>query len=266
MDFVSYRLWAEFEPAIGQEDSHCLMKRGWRWVQESEPPAKSSVPVLETIWQKVGKLAQQGVYEFHQDPLLLKHPRGVDRVADRLYLYYEVLPIRQRVMQILQRYRTHPYLQGREIILLHRGDERIPSPLRLQVGNYHFHLFAVFDCIVRESDGKLHIIDFKTGQADFDRRQAYVYLLAASVLYPDRLAIASFYNLETGHTSETIGATPAKLAAVTEKLARISQLHQSQLQAYRSQPQDFDRIFPPHPGPHCRYCEFNYRCQYDSTR
>jgi hypothetical protein len=116
--------------------------------------------------------------------------------------------------------------------------------------------------MVREADGRLHIIDFKTGQADFDRRQAYVYLLAASILYPDRAVIASFYNLETEMASETIAATPAKLTALTQKLARIAQLHQSQLQEYRSHPQDFDRLFPPHPGSHCRHCVSNYRCSY----
>jgi PD-(D/E)XK nuclease superfamily len=210
----------------------------------------------------VGALAQQGVSEFHRNPLLFKHPHGVDRVADRVYLYYEILPIRQRVMQILDRYRRNPYLHDRDIILLNKGDEPIPAPLPLQVKDYHFHLVAAFDCIVRESDGRLHIIDFKTGQADFDRRQAYVYLLAASILYPDRAVIASFYNLETEIASETIAATPAKLTALTHKLAHIAQLHQSQLQKYRSQPQDFDRIFPPHPGSHCRYCISNYRCSY----
>jgi hypothetical protein len=238
------------------------MQRGFRWVQKFEPIEQPPVPVMATIWQKVGNLAQQGVYEFHQDPLLLKHTRGVDRVADRLYLYYEILPIRQRVMQILHRYRTNPWLQRKDIILLTRGDEPIPPPIPLQVGNYQFNLLAAFDCIVREADGRLHIIDFKTGQADFDRRQAYVYLLAASILYPDRSAIASFYNLETGLSSEVITASAAKLTSLTHKLARIAQLHQSQLQSYRSQPQDFDRIFPPHPGNHCRYCLFNYRCTY----
>ncbi len=61
-----------------------------------------------------------------------------------------------------------------------------------------------------EADGRIHIIDFKTGQADFDRRQAYVYLLAAKMLYPDREAIASFYNLETGVSSEVITTNAAK--------------------------------------------------------
>lgn len=262
MNFVSYHLWSELEPAIGQEDSHCPMKRGFRWVQPTESTPRSIPPAMETIWQKVGLLAQQGVYEFYRDPLLLKHPRGVDRVADRLYLHYEIVPIRQRVMQILHRYRDRPWLHDRHIILLMRGDEPIPPPIPLQEGDYQFHLRSAFDCIVGEADGRIHIIDFKTGQADFDRRQAYVYLLAAKILYPDREAIASFYNLETGVSSEVITTSIAKLRRLTSKLARIAQLHQSQLQEYRSRVADFELLFPPHPGSHCRYCSFNYRCNY----
>jgi len=40
-----------------------------------------------------------------------------------------------------------------------------------------------------EPDGTLHILDFKTGKSEFDRRQAYVYLLAAKYLYPNRSAV-----------------------------------------------------------------------------
>ncbi len=262
MDFASYHLWSQFEPALGWEDSHCQMQRGWRWVQKSADGEPRATPVIETIWQKVGNLAQQGVYEFHRDRILLKHPRGIDRVADQLYLYYEIAPVRQRVMRILQQYQTAPFLVGREIILLNRGDEPIPAPIELQVGDYRFQLFAVFDCVVQEADGGLHIIDFKTGQADFDRRQAEVYLLASSYLYPDRPVVASFYNLETMTRSELITATPDRLATITSKLAEIARCHQQQLQAYHERGASFDRLFPPNPGSRCRTCQFNYLCTY----
>ncbi|MFM2304677.1 MAG: hypothetical protein RLZZ135_2089 [Cyanobacteriota bacterium] len=265
MNFASYQLWSQFEPALGWEDTHCQMQRGWRWTQPATPTELQTSPVIETIWQKVGKLAQQGVYEFHQDPLLLKHPRGVDRVADRLYLYYEVAPVRQRVMRILQQYQAEPWLVDRDILVLNRGDESIPDPIEIQIAEDRFQLFAAFDCLVREPDGQIHMIDFKTGQADFDRRQAYVYLLAISYLYPDQDAVASFYNLETNTRSALIIATSAELAQVAAKLAEIARLHQQQLQAYRDQPDYFDRLFPPHPGNHCRYCPFNYLCTYAAS-
>ena len=261
MDFASYHLWSQFEPGLGWEDSHCQMQRGWRWVQKSGVTQVKS-PVMETVWQKVGNLAQQGVYEFHMDRFLLKHPKGVDRVADKLYLYYEVAPVRQRVIKILQQYQQNPWLQDRDIMLLTRGDEPIPPPVELHLADYQFQLFAAFDCMIREADGRIHIIDFKTGQADFDFRQADVYLLACSYLYPDRSAIASFYNLETMTSSEPIAVTPDRLASTIDKLATIAKLHQHQLQAYLDRPADFDQLFPPHPGNHCLACQFNYLCAY----
>jgi hypothetical protein len=269
MDFASYHLWSQFEPALGWEDTHCQMQRGWRWTQRSTSLEAQGSPIAETIWHKVGKLAQQGVYEFHQDPLLLKHPRGSELVADRLYLYYEIATVRDRVMRILQQYQAAPLLLGQDILILNRGDEPIPPPIKLQVADYHFQLFAAFDCIIRCHSGadplahhQIHIIDFKTGLADPDRRQADVYLLACSYLYPDLDAVASFYNLETMTSSELITATGDRLATIAHKLAQIAKLHQQQLQEYNSQTDCFERLFPPHPGSHCRSCPFNYRCDY----
>ena len=261
MDFASYHLWSQFEPALGWEDSHCQMQRGWRWTQKSRH--ESQIPAFtETVWQKVGKLAQQGIYEFHQEPLLLKHPRGSERVADRLYLYYEIAAVRDRVMQMLQQYQADPWLLSREILLLNRGDEPIPDPIEIQIDGGSFQLLAAFDCIVRTNDRQIQIIDFKTGLAAPDRRQADVYLLACSYLYPDLEAVASFYNLETMTSSEAITATPDRLDEIALKLAQIAQLHQQQLQVYQNEPDAFERIFPAHPGTHCRACQFNYFCDY----
>ena len=262
MDFASYHLWSQFEPALGWEDTHCQMQRGWRWTQKSRLDEPQLAPLTETIWQKVGKLAQQGVYEFHQDPLLLRHPRGSERVADRLYLYYELAVVRDRVMEILQQYQANPLLLGKDILVLNRGDEPIPAPIEVRVDEDRFQLFAAVDCMIRSNDRQIQIIDFKTGLADFDRRQADVYLLACSYLYPDLEVVAVFYNLETMTSSELITATPARLEEIARKLAQIAKLHQQQLQAYQLSPDCFDRLFPAHPGTHCRYCAFNYRCNY----
>jgi hypothetical protein len=262
LEFASYNLWSQFEPALGWEDTHCQMQRGWRWTQKPRTDNPQLPQFQETIWQKVGKLAQQGVYEFHQDPLLLKHPRGSDRVADRLYLYYEIAAVRERVMTILRQYQTNPWLVGQDILVLNRGDEPMPAPIDIHFTGATFQLFAAFDCIVRSSDRQIQIIDFKTGLADFDRRQADVYLLACKYLYPDVEAVASFYNLETMTSSELITATPDRLDEIACKLAQIAKLHQHQLQEYQLDPNCFDRVFPAHPGTHCRACDFNYRCAY----
>jgi PD-(D/E)XK nuclease superfamily len=262
MNFASYHLWSQFEPALGWEDSHCQMQRGWRWTQKSQRDDSHIATFTETVWQKVGKLAQQGIYEFHQEPLLLKHPRGSDRVADRLYLYYEIAAVRDRVRQILQQYQAHPWLLDRDVILLNRGDEPIPAPISISVDGDFFQLFAAFDCIVRASNRQIQIIDFKTGVAAPDLRQADVYLLACSYLYPDLEAVASFYNLETMTSSELITATPDRLHQTARKLAQIATLHQQQIQEYQNDPTAFDRLFLAHPGTHCRACDFNYCCAY----
>jgi PD-(D/E)XK nuclease superfamily len=278
MEFASYHLWSQFEPALGWEDTHCQMQRGWRWTQTARSDDSQLIPFTETIWQKVGKLAQQGVYEFHRDPLLLKHPRGCERVADRLYLYYEVAVVRDRVMQILQQYQADPWLRDREIIMLNRGDEPIPPAIEVCINKDKFYLYAAFDCIIRsivgvasalrnrdsvaQSRQQIQIIDFKTGIAEPDLRQADVYLLAGSYLYPDFDVAVSFYNLETMTSSELITATPERLNEIACKLAQIAKLHQQQLQAYQLDPASFDLLFPPHPGTHCRACNFNYRCTY----
>jgi PD-(D/E)XK nuclease superfamily len=235
----------------------------WRSIQTlASDRLPTTVAFTETVWQKVGKLAQQGIYEFHQQPLLLKHPRGCERVADRLYLYYEVAAVRDRVMRILQQYQAEPWLLDRDIILLNRGDEPIPSPIEIGVDDERFQLLAAFDCIIRLNPQQIQIIDFKTGLADPDFRQADVYLLACSYLYPDCEAVASFYNLETMTSSELVTATPDRLIEIACKLAQIAKLHQQQLQEYQLDPDCFDRLFPPHPGIHCRACTFNYRCAY----
>jgi hypothetical protein len=263
VDFASYQLWSQFEPALGWEDTHCQMQRGWRWTQSKSSIGEiQGLPVQETIWQKVGKLAQQGVYEFHQHPLWLKHPRGCELVADSLYLYYEIAVVRDRVMKILSQYQSSPYLLNRDILVLNRGDEPIPPPIEIQIDGDGFRLFAAFDCIIQLPDRQIQIIDFKTGIADFDLRQADVYLLACSYLYPDRTAIASFYNLETMTSSEVITISQDRLNEVAQKLAQIAKLHQQQLQTYQLDPDSFDSLFPAHPGSHCRYCPFNYRCAY----
>lgn len=266
MEFASYHLWSQFEPALGWEDTHCQMQRGLRWTQPARSDEIEQLPVTETIWQKVGKLAQQGVYEFHQDPLLLKHPSGCERIADRLYLYYEIATVRDRVMQILRQYQADPWLLDRDILVLNRGDEPIPPPIVVEVDGYQFHLLAAFDCIVRSIDNSIHIIDFKTGLAAPDLRQAEVYLLACTYLYPERTPVASFYNLETMTSSQLITATDDSLAQTARKLAQIAKLHQQQLQAYQTNTDCFDRLFPPHPGTHCRSCPVNYRCTYSTTR
>jgi hypothetical protein len=123
-------------------------------------------------------------------------------------------------------------------------------------------LSAAFDCIFREADDTIHILDLKTGQSNFDRRQAHVYLLAASYRYPQKKIVASFYNLETQTSSEKISLSSEAIEAVKIELASLAKKHQQQLQKYKDHPKDFYHIFPPQSGYVCRYCPFTSICDY----
>jgi hypothetical protein len=262
--FASYNLWSLFSPAVGQEKWHCDLKRGYTKAKKKHPLVQALLS-QNTPYQSIGILAQRGVYEFHQDPHLLHCADGVALVAQKLNLSEQPRAVRERVTQILERYQRHPILLGKDIIKLHRGDEGIPQPILINQDGYLFNLYAALDCIFREDDGTLHILDLKTGKSDFDRRQALVYLLFMSHLYPNQPVCASFYNLEQEQASEIITATPAQLQAVQLELSRLAKKHQQQLWQYRRHPERFSEIYPPSPGLNCHYCPFNSICQFSTV-
>jgi hypothetical protein len=259
--FFSYNLWSLFEPAIGQEQRHCPMKRGFLKARAKEPEIAPLIQ-QETTYQEIGLLAQQGIYEFHQDVHRLASDDGVHQVAVILGLEHRSQEVRDRVNQVLVNYQTNPVLLGKNILKLSRGDEGFPEPILLRSGNRECNLFAAIDCIIVEPDGALHIIDFKTGKSQFDRRQAYVYLLAAQHFYPNQEAIASFYNLESQTWSDPIRASAVQLQVLEMDLFRFAQQHQDDLQRYKRKSASFEEIFPPHPGYQCQTCQFQSVCQF----
>jgi hypothetical protein len=264
LPFASFSLLSEFAPAVGQEYWHCDMKRGFQRVRKKEP-AIAALLNQDTTVQRIGLLSQQGIYEFHQNNRLLDDVDGVDLVAQTLKLEQEVPVVRERVLQVLENYYAQPVLRGKRILKLSRGDEGIPTPLEVQADNLSFKLFAAIDCLFIEEDGKLHILDFKTGRSDFDLRQGYVYLLIASYLYPNQRAVASFYNLESCKWSELITASPLQLNAIQSNLGRIAEKHDAQTQQYRRNPAEFERVFPPNPDKgRCRHCQFHSVCNFSA--
>jgi len=263
--FASYHLWSLVAPATGQERWHCQMRRGFIKARQHEPQVKQLL-AQATIPQRIGILAQKGVYEFHHHRQLLKQADGVEKVAQILKLSKVSVEIQQRVRQILKNYHDAPLLLGKRIIQLTRGDEGFPQPIIIDQQNYYFRLYAAMDCVVIESDSTLHIIDFKTGKSAFDQRQALVYLLAARYLYPQQEAVASFYNLERRKTSDLITLTPNQLDAVEHELAVIAGKHQQDLQHYQANPGKFSVIFPPNPGNHCRYCPLHRICDFSASK
>jgi len=264
LPFASFSLMSEFTPAVGEEYWHCDMKRGFKRVRKKEPEI-AAILNRDTTVQRIGLLAQQGVYDFHQDNRLLDDLDGIDRVARTLKLEQEVPVVRERVLQVLDNYYNQPFLRDRKILKLSRGDEGIPTPLEVHTDNLSFKLFAAIDCLFLEENGALHILDFKTGKSDFDLRQGYIYLLIARYLYPNQKSVASFYNLESCKWSELVTATPLQLNAIQSNLARIAQKHDAQTQQYRRNSTEFERIFPPNPGKgRCKHCQFHSVCKFSA--
>ncbi|OKH23936.1 PD-(D/E)XK nuclease family protein [Chroogloeocystis siderophila] len=263
--FASYHLWSLFAPATGQERWHCQMKRGFIKARQKEPLIKSLLAKVSPP-QRIGLLAQKGVYEFHHHRQWLTQPDGVEQVAQLLKLSKSSIEIQQRVIQILKNYYHRPVLLGKHIIQLTSGDEGFPQPIVIHQKNYQFRLYATMDCVFIEADKILHILDFKTGRSAFDERQALVYLLAARYLYPDYQAVASFYNLERCKNSALISVTSKQLDAVEDQLAQVALKHQQDMHHYQQNPHNFSKIFPPNPGNHCRYCPFSSICEFSDAK
>ncbi|TAF07799.1 MAG: DUF2800 domain-containing protein [Nostocales cyanobacterium] len=261
--FVSYHLWSLIAPARGQEHWHCQMRRGFIKARQHEPEVKALL-AQATPPQRIGILAQKGVYEFHHHLQWLTQSDGVEKVAQSLKLSNFTFQVKQRVIQILQKYQKSPLLLGKRIIQLTPGDEGFPKPIFIEQANYCFRLYAAMDCVFIESDSTLHILDFKTGKSAFDKRQALVYLLAARYLYPGKTAVASFYNLEVGQKSELITINNHELASLEFELANVATKHQLDLQKYAARSTNFSQIFPPNPGNHCRFCPFNSICEFST--
>ncbi len=263
--FASYHLWSLVAPAVGQERWHCQMKRGFIKARQNEPIVKTLLAQASPP-QRIGLLAQKGVYEFHHHHQLLEQPDGVEQVAQILKLSTSSDEVQQRVIQILKNYHDHPVLEGKHIIQLTSGDEGFPRPILIEQEDYRFRLYAAMDCVFTEADRTLHILDFKTGKSAFDQRQALVYLLAARYLYPEQQAVASFYNLERCKKSDLISLTSRQLDRIETTLAQVAQKHQQDLRRYQQNYRNFSQVFPPNPGFHCRYCSFHTICEFSGFK
>jgi hypothetical protein len=269
MDYASYLIWSEYVPQAGKEEYYCHLKQYWNRIKKNDPRVKPLT--VDTPQQLLGKLAQRGVFEFHQNPDLLRSDQGVQRVIELLELNKQPAELQDKVKEILIKYQEQPVLLGKKILLFNPGNtNEIPKPIIVTQGSYKFNLYANFDCLLQENDNSIHIVDLKTGHhlqtqtglSNYDNRQAHVYLLAASYLYPNTKAIASFYNLETQQWSRQYHQTPSLLATTSEKLAIVAKRHQQDKRNLASNPESFARIFRPHTGLACQYCQFTSICAF----
>lgn len=260
LPFASYNLLLLFQPPVGREHFHCDMKRGFAKVKKKEPEVLALLK--DNIPQRIGLLAQKGVYEFHEHPEMFSRKDGVEQIVEILQLNQELAEVQQRVLNILKNYHQHPFLDNKTIIQLSRSDEGFPEPILMEIGDSKFNFYAAIDCIFQESDDTLHILDFKTGKSEIDRRQGYLYLLAASYLYPQQKAVASFYNLETCEHSDLILADFETLESFAIEMERIAKEHQKEKKSYYHYHQEFSTVFRPNPGIACSYCSFKTICKF----
>ena len=263
--YASYSIWSQTSPPIGKEHWHCDRKRGYSRARKKEPLIKE-LATTDNTSQKIGHLSQRAVYEFHQNIELLSQSEGREKVAEILQLENQLPEVKTRVNRVISNYHSNPILLNKNIVELKRGDEGFSDAIPIQYGNFIFGLYAAFDCVLLELDNRIHLLDFKTGKSNFDLRQAYVYIVAAQHIYPDKKVVASFYNLETQVRSELISMSSAVIESICIELSLVSQKLQTDLQRYRENPQLFERIFPANPGSCCKYCNFNSICEYATTQ
>ncbi len=263
LPYVSYSLWLLFSPSLRRETSHCHAVRGFKKARHQEKDIKILIE-QDTIPQQIGHLAQIIVFEYHHRPIHITNDEIYEWIAQKIELCTLPDVIKTRIEYILNNYIKNPFLKDKEILFISRGDEGFPEPITLCYNNYQFNLFASFDCIVREDDGRINILDFKTGRSSFDQRQAFVYLVAARYQRPNETITASFYNLETQIHSGFISATDAQLNAVEIELKQIAEIHQHELKYFKLNRQDFYSIYRPSVGRHCEWCHFRSVCDAQS--
>ena len=136
---VSYSLWRSFTPLTGMEDFHCNTKRGFEKARKDDPSVKPFL-FIDNQAQAIGKLAQQFIFEFHQDSSRVSDPNFKEEIIQSLQLKEKDLEIQKRVLGIIESYFNKPILLGKKIIEIYKGDEKYPEPIVVEQGNYHFNL------------------------------------------------------------------------------------------------------------------------------
>lgn len=127
--YASYSIWSQISPPIGKEQLHCDRQRGYNRAKKQELNIKH-LATLDNNFQRIGLLAQRGVYEFQRNVQLLSEYNGVEKVAEKLNLYQELPEIREKIELILNNYYHKPILVEKNIVELSRGDESFPRTRR----------------------------------------------------------------------------------------------------------------------------------------
>ncbi len=102
-------------------------------------------------------------------------------------------------------------------------------------------------------DGRLEIIDYKTGQAKEklgpdDKRQLILYQIFMEEFLDQPVGRLTYYYLESGQRFSFLPTDKEKAAVKAAVLADIGKIK--------------SRQFPPKPSPLCRFCDFNGICEF----
>lgn len=109
---------------------------------------------------------------------------------------------------------------------------------------------------VDEADGKIKIVDYKTGKPKEklvfeDKEQLLIYQIAATELFSQPVQSLAFYYLENNSESEFLG-TPAELEKIKEKIIKtIIEINMGE--------------FPPKPSALCKFCDFFSICEHRNS-
>jgi hypothetical protein len=256
----THLLWREFSPQQGFEEFHCHKRRGYARVISKEDQQIDYLKQQDTIPQRIGKLAQKGVYFLHRKPEHLSLS-GIDIIAiEFLKLNQEEKEVQEQVIQALKNYVEFPFLNNKKVIEITSGEEKYKQ-IPLSLNEFRYTVYFQFDCVIQEDDQTIHIVDFKTGQSDYDLRQAFVYILIGQYIYKGKQVIASFYNLLSKKQSDIYSLTQDELLYVKMKLAKIARDHDQQVKQYKSDHKLFERLYPASPGKGCPQCPFISVCE-----
>lgn len=124
--------------------------------------------------------------------------------------------------------------------------------LKIKADGEYYTVRGVMDRIDKV-DGKLKIIDYKTGKPKEkltfeEKEQLLIYQLAAAELFRDEVGSLAYYYLDNNSEVEFLG-TPAELEKLEDKIVTtITDIKKGE--------------FPPKPSPLCKYCDFFDICEF----
>lgn len=132
-------------------------------------------------------------------------------------------------------------------ILLEKGFN-----IKLNIDKEYFTIRGNIDR-VDDEDGKIKIIDYKTGKPKDklsfeEKEQLFIYQLAAQEVFSQEIKSLAFYYLDNNSEVEFLG-TDADLEKTRDKVIKtIQNIKKGE--------------FPPKPGPLCKFCDFKDICEF----